>query len=107
MISLSDGHSISKVAIICGLYYASITSLKGHQRQCGVQEIVPRVRPTRIAARRQRELMAIIALNEAEDAEWLDEEDVDTVGMITPSDEQLSSSIPLVNINDHLHNVWS
>lgn len=91
----------------CGLYHASLSSLKMHQRLCGVQDIVTRIRPTRIAARRQRELMAIIAVNEAEDAEWLDEEDVDLVGIGMPINEPLVSPLPLVTISDHLHNIWS
>ena len=78
-----------------------------HQRLCGVQDIVTRIRPTRIAARRQRELMAIIAVSEAEDAEWLDEEDVDLVGIGMPINEPLVSPLPLVTISDHLHNIWS
>jgi len=57
----------------CGLYHASLTSLKDHQRACGVHEVIQSVRPVRVAARRQRELMAIIAYNDAEDAEWIDD----------------------------------
>ena len=91
----------------CGLYHASLSSLKMHQRLCGVQDIVTRIRLTRIAARRQRELMAIIAVNEAEDAEWLDEEDVDLVGIGMSINEPLVSPLPLVTISDHLHNIWS
>lgn len=92
----------------CGLYHASLTSLKAHQCLCGIQEIVPRIRPSRIAARRQRELMAIIAHNEDEDAEWLDEDDVDTEGLTIPSHVAIRScSVPLVDILEHLNNIWS
>lgn len=38
------------------------------------------VRPVRIAARRQRELMAIIAFDVMEDAEWLNDDFVDLTG---------------------------
>ena len=61
----------------CGLYHASLTNLKEHLRACGVDDNIQRIRPVRIAARRQRELMAIIAFDDAEDAEWLDEDLVD------------------------------
>ena len=39
------------------------------------------VRPVEIAARRQRELMAVIAFNEFEDVKWLDDELVDPTGI--------------------------
>lgn len=65
----------------CGLYHASLTSLKAHTRTCGIEQTVQRTRPVRLAARRQRELMAIIAYdNNMEDAEWIDEEFLDVVG---------------------------
>ena len=38
-----------------GLYHASMTSLKSHTRACGTQQVVPRVCPVPVAARRQRE----------------------------------------------------
>ena len=43
--------------------------------------IVPKLRRVRVAARRQRELMAIIAAGEFEDAEWVDEDLVDLTGL--------------------------
>lgn len=64
----------------CWLYHASLTAQKMHQRQCGVPDEPVRVRPLRLAARRQRELMAVIAFGETEDVEWLDEDDVDCTG---------------------------
>jgi hypothetical protein len=91
----------------CGLYHASLTSLKAHQCLCGVQQLVPRIRPMRIAARRQRELLAIIVQNEAEDAEWIDEDDVDTEGMNIPNQFSIRScTVPLIDIRDHLNNIW-
>ena len=53
----------------CGLYHASMTSLKAHTRVCGIEQIIPRTRLVRLAARRQRELIAIIAYDNMEDAE--------------------------------------
>ena len=60
----------------CDLYHASLkfTNLKDRLRACGVDDSIPPFRPVRIADRRQRELMAIIAFNELEDAKWLDED---------------------------------
>ena len=39
---------------------------------------IPKIRPIRVAARRQNELMAIIASGKMEDVEWPDEDQVDT-----------------------------
>ena len=64
----------------CGLYHASLTSLRDHLRTCGVNDTGQTVRPVRVAARRQRKLMAIIAYQDMEDAEWLDEDFVDFTG---------------------------
>jgi uncharacterized phage-associated protein len=38
---------------------------------------VERVRPVRLAARRQRELMAVIVHNECEDVEWVNDDMID------------------------------
>jgi len=65
----------------CGLYHASLTSLKAHLRICGTEQIVPRIRPVRVAARRQREMMAVIAYNNMEDVEWIEDEFLDVSGM--------------------------
>jgi hypothetical protein len=64
----------------CGLYHASLTSMKVHNKTCGIQDVVAPVRPVRIAARRQREMMAIITYDQSEDAEWIDEEFLDING---------------------------
>jgi len=96
----------------CGLYHASIVSLKSHQRVCGVEDAIPtlRVRPVRVAARRQRELMAVIAFQEHEDVEWIDEEFVDTAGMTVPADsvnKRQSIPNPIINTADHLAVPWT
>ena len=75
----------------CGLYHASIKSNKSHQRQrtgaaaanapanattnapANAPANAPRIRPQRVAARRQRELMCVIA----GEYEWLDDDEVD------------------------------
>jgi len=59
-----------------------MTSLKAHTRACGIEQIVPRVRPVRVAARRQMEMMAIIAYEQMEDMEWMDEDCLDLAGTI-------------------------
>lgn len=76
----------------CGIYHASIKSAQAHAKAChpvranrgdrGVQNIsqaqpVQRLRPVRVAARRQREMMVILRdqLN-METAEWRDEDEL-------------------------------
>lgn len=66
-----------------------------------------RIRPIRIAAQRQREMMAIIANTEngQEDVEWIDEEDLDLTGVTIPedNDEHLT---PVISISKHLSSPW-
>ena len=89
----------------CGLYHASITSMHAHARNCGTQEIVPKLRPVRIAARRQRELMAIIAAGEFEDAEWVDEDMADVSGLdvLVQETSIVTNTLPIVDITTRLH----
>ena len=71
----------------CGIYFGSIKSLNKHKRFCNSNQVeeevvIRRVRPTRIAARRQRELLCVMAMQEME---WHSIDDVDAVGQ----DEEL------------------
>ena len=82
----------SRICPKCGIYHDSQKSKKQHEKVCKVDtyvDIAPRrVRPVRIAAIRQRELMCVIKYSEnVEDIEWLDEEEVDSTGLL-----QLSKS---------------
>ncbi|GBL99358.1 hypothetical protein AVEN_206775-1 [Araneus ventricosus] len=95
----------------CGLYFASNVMLKKHI--IGVHKItgkcqpeVGRVRPLRIAARRQQELMAVIAFTEnVELAEWVDEDDIDIRGLTIPEDES-DVKMPVYSINEHISSPW-
>ena len=70
--------------------------------------IVPlqRIRPQRVAARRQRELMVIIA-NEinGESADWIEEEDLDVKGIPIPHDKKIHS-IPVCSLKEHFNSPW-
>ncbi|CAM1314430.1 Uncharacterised protein r2_g2499 [Pycnogonum litorale] len=55
-------------------------------RQHGHQQQPRKVRPIRVAARRQRELMVVV--REGMELEWLDEEDVDSAGLAVPPQPQ-------------------
>ena len=76
---------------------------KLHKPVCtaATQQPTTRVRPVRIAAHRQRELMVIIS----KDSEWLPEEELDLQGLIIAQEDEQFSPPPLT-INEHLHNPW-
>ena len=70
-----------RLCLHCGLYFGTIKSLNKHRRHCkkpsSNQEIAEqqiRVRPIRVAARRQRELLCVMEMQELE---WHDIDDVD------------------------------
>lgn len=98
----------------CNLYFSSQVMLKKHvtihANVTRVSVVPKRVRPTRIAAKRQRELMAIIAEQEnTAYAEWFDEEELETTGLHIPEDERNDDpgySIPIVSIAEHMKNPW-
>lgn len=85
----------------CSLYHASLTYLKEHQKSCGAISVIQRVRPIRIAAQRQRELMVIIRnIENQDDAEWIDDEFLDEEIEIPKFENKESPTI--VSVEDHL-----
>ena len=96
----------------CGLYFASIKSLKSHNRTCtdrgekgkSERSVSQYIRPVRVAARRQRELMCIVSYLESEDIEWHDEDDVQFDGNIPERD--VISGTPMMPI-DGLEAPWA
>lgn len=84
---------------ICRLYFPSQAMVAAHKTAVhkGIQiHDIPKIRPIRVAARRQRELMTIIASGEMEDVEWLDESQVDTTGLTVPSHAPHASRLPVI-----------
>ncbi|GBN06260.1 hypothetical protein AVEN_155970-1 [Araneus ventricosus] len=62
-----------------------------------------RVRPLRIAACRQQELMAVIAFTKnVEFADSLDEDDIDIKGLTIPGD-QSNVKMPMYSMNEHIY----
>lgn len=103
----------------CHIYFASQVMLKKHisihraaARALNVSN--KRVRPTRIAAKRQREMMAVIAMQENSSyAEWLDEDELDTTGLSIPKDsshhlqdDESEDPIKVVPLEEHFTNPW-
>lgn len=76
---------LSRMCTKCKVYHATVRALKSHEKHCvsanrTANILRPKVLPTRIAARRQRELMCVIAEGDDEqqdEFEWMDSEDVD------------------------------
>ncbi|GBN53964.1 hypothetical protein AVEN_77081-1 [Araneus ventricosus] len=70
------------------------------------QPEVGRVRPLRIAARKQQEVMAVIAFTEnVEFVEWVDEDDIDIRGLTIPEVES-DVKMPVYSINEHISSSW-
>ena len=111
-----DGHCpsveralASRVCVKCGKYHGSATSRQAHQRWCArsVQSMpLPKVRPVRVAARRQRELMCIIATQTSASCEWRDEDEVDVTGLDIPPRDPEESALPNANIPEWLQSPW-
>ena len=78
---------------------------------CKLQLNTKIIRPIRVAAKKQRELMAITAHSENAEmlsAEWIDEEDVDLSGIIVPQYDcnEKSVAMPIFSIEEHLASPW-
>ena len=92
----------------CDLYFGSIKSASVHQKECfdenisdtaqPIQQIVPRVRPTRIAAQRQGELLCALAYQELE---WHAFEDVDTTDLEVPDEVVPVAGTPVFHEQEH------
>jgi hypothetical protein len=92
----------------CHAYFASLVMLRSHSSSHKQESIIPpkRIRPQRVAARRQRELMVIIANEEnGESAEWMDEEELDLNGISIPQDEEIHT-LPIYSMKEHFASPW-
>ncbi|BFZ21940.1 hypothetical protein BsWGS_24979 [Bradybaena similaris] len=92
----------------CHMYFASLVMLRSHSLTHKQESIIPakRIRPQRIAARRQRELMVIIANEEnGESADWIDEDELDLNGISIPQDEEIHA-LPIYSMEDHFASPW-
>jgi hypothetical protein len=101
---------LDRTCKVCNIYFASKVMLKKHfvLHKKTPAPSIQKVRPERVAARRQRELMAIIISHEesgTKDVEWFDEEDLDLNGIEIPEDD-VNSRIPIITIDEHLAQPW-
>ena len=101
-----------RICTVCDMYFASQVMLKIHicqHRQLTVHQ-VPLALSThvRVAARRQRDLMIVIALAEnSEHVEWVDEECLDLSGLAIPNEVGSDGSImPIITLDEHFSSPW-
>lgn len=108
---------VSRICKICGLYFASQKMMKAHSSHHRKSSYVSlslssepsKIRPVRIAARRQRELMAVIVREEGEeDVEWFEEEELDlsNISLPTKMAEKNSGLLPVFDIEEYLSIPW-
>lgn len=100
-----------RVCKSCHQYFASLVMLKSHQAEHkqAALSVPKRVQPKRVAAKRQRELMVIIANEEnGESVDWMDEEDVDLSGVAVPefNSNRSGNLVPVISMRDHFSSPW-
>lgn len=96
---------------LCGIYFSSRKNALLHTRD--VHKVMGgpnvKVRPRMILAHRRKELLCLLEdpVTGAQDAEWLDEEDVDLVGLSIPDPPQ-SNVIPIIGdkLSDWVQFPW-
>jgi hypothetical protein len=94
-----------------GLYFASKVLLKQHaiihKKAKEPPAALRRVRPVRVAARRQREMMAIIVnqMGGPEQADWMDEDELDLDGVVIPTANP--TAMPIYSMDAHLATPWN
>lgn len=102
-----------KVCPTCGIYFTSHKSVQMHCRFVHGKTVqdhcVTRVRPQRLAARRANELLCIVRCYEtsSEDADWLDEDEVDASGLTIPEPSSSALQVPVMKETEWLANPWT
>jgi len=97
-----------RICKTCGQYFVSIVMLRNHVKTHKHQPSQTKlVRPVRVAARRQQEMMVIIANAEnVKSAEWQDEDNLDISEMIIPEKRCTGSGMPVYTIAEHFSSPW-
>ncbi|CAG9584279.1 unnamed protein product [Danaus chrysippus] len=102
-----------KVCPTCGIYFTSHKSVQMHCRFVHGKTVPDhcetRVRPQRLAARRANEFLCIVRRYEtsSEDADWLDEDEVDASGLTIPEPSSSALQIPVMKESEWLANPWT
>ena len=64
--------------------------------------VVHKLRPIRVAARRQWELIAIVDAGEFDDAEWVGEDHAKLTGLNIPVETVVTSGISVMDMTTHV-----
>lgn len=100
-----------RICSSCEMYFASQVMLRDHVKSIHHTSSIymKKTRPVRVAARRQRELMAVITLQEGyEDAEWIDEDNIDLTDVeIDMEDKSKESEIPVLSMDEYFTYPWN
>lgn len=104
-------HLADKTCSMCGLYFASKKGVAKHKELVHgmFPEPIAKIQPACVLARRGKELLCLFRDEQsgAEDAEWFDEDDVDTDVKLS-MDSDSPSHIPIVGSTmDWLSSPWS
>ncbi|XP_050498755.1 uncharacterized protein LOC126879621 [Diabrotica virgifera virgifera] len=117
--SLQKDHHIllERTCQRCALYFCTKKKAKAHENSCHIKqlhstnntlEMLHNVRPSRILTRRSngrsREILCVVREND--DAEWLDETDVDLQQNSVPTND-LQDAYPVIGVEESLANPWS
>jgi len=97
-----------RICKVCGIYFASKVMLQKHSSEHKKSQVLStkKIRPIRVAARRQRELMAIVAAVEnGEQVDWIEEQELDLTGIIIPPEAE-ENCVPVHTISEHLLPIW-
>lgn len=92
----------------CGLYHASIKSMNRHYKvHDKLPKAVLKVRPIRVAARREREVMCVMQALGGEIAEWVDEEEVEQISQSHAVNQAETSNIIIDNFDLWIKGEWT
>lgn len=96
----------------CGKHFASKKSVEAHIKKLHpantLKKGVTRVKPCRIVARRNKELLCAFDSPDLAEHEWLEEEEVDVVGLEMPDGNSSPDSFFVIkSIDDWLAPVWT
>lgn len=100
-----------RMCLECNLHFASLVLLRSHSVQHKKVNPVPpkRIIPLRIAAVRQRELMAVIAnVENGESADWFDESELDLTAISIPNEDvgNMFDGFPVISLKSHFDSPW-
>lgn len=110
----------SRTCTKCGIYHATVKSLNSHKSFCNMKNVhstlnadvvalsSPRIRPIRVAARRQHEKMVVWkARLQGDHVDWFDVDDLDLEHVdLPPVDGVNPNCIPLINMDNYMEQVW-